>query len=162
MTKPGETRVGANGKKKYNIQPDQLCWNCKRCTNPDRLPCPWAADGVPVEGWVATPGREYFHTYSYDGTKSKSMGITYSISECPLFIKDKPFETYPEAVEYISEKVGVCSRTVLSNIEYYIKKFELVTGEKLPFWVKAHARERKKIFAISKNHVKTLDKAVKK
>lgn len=146
MTKPGETRVGANGKKQYNIQPDQLCWNCKRCTNPDKLPCPWAADGVPVEGWVATPGREYFHTYSYDGTKSKSMGITYSISECPLFIKDKPFETYPEAVEYISEKVGVCSRTVLSNIEYYIKKFELVTGEKLPFWVKAHARERKKDF----------------
>lgn len=137
-----EIRQGANGKKKYNIQPDQLCWNCKRCTNPDGLECPWAAEGKPVEGWTATPGREYFHEYAADPTKMKSMGITYSISACPLYVKDKPFETYTEAMEYVAKGLGIGVKTVCSKMKYYTKKFEIATGEKLPVWVKKHAEER--------------------
>ena len=44
----------------YNPRSEQLCWNCKRCTNPDNLSCSSSSDGIPVEGWTAAPGRTYY------------------------------------------------------------------------------------------------------
>ncbi len=123
-------------------QPDQLCWNCKRCTNPDNLTCSWAEKGIPVDGWTAAQGREYFSEKNLITGERKSIGRSYVISECPLFIKDKPFATYAEALDYIAKKLGVKSETVYGKSVKYIKRFEKQFGEKLPKWVKNHAKER--------------------
>lgn len=46
-------RTKSNGRKEYDLYADTLCWNCKRCTNPDSHPCPWAEKGEPIEGWTS-------------------------------------------------------------------------------------------------------------
>ena len=127
----------------HKTQPDQLCWNCKRCTNPEDLPCPWAADGTPVDGWVAEQGIEYFHDCKIAGEPKKSMGTTYVITQCPLYIKDKPFDTYYEAVLYIADKLDLAAQTVYYNPAKYAKRLYALTGEKIPDWIVNHTEERK-------------------
>ena len=127
--------------KKYNTQPDQLCWNCKRCTNPDNLSCPWSSDGIPVEGWTATAGRTYYSEKSPVTGKRVCIGVSYAITECPLFIQDKPFSTYSEALIYIADKLGLSLTTVQHNAIKYIKRFEKKFSKKIPDWVKEHHKE---------------------
>lgn len=127
---------------KHSKQLDQLCWSCKRCTNPEGYECPWAADGIPVEGWTATSGREYFSEKSVITGRRKSIGRSYEITECPLFVKDKPFSTYIEALNYIAKKLGVKLETVHGKSVKYIKRFEKQFNEELPEWVKFHSKER--------------------
>lgn len=131
----------------------QLCWNCKRCTNPDGLRCPWAENGALVEGWVATQGREYYK-YDVNGKKTECIGNTYFVTECPLYIKDKQYGTYKEALKHISEVLEIKYTTIGSNKTLdYIKKYEKLTGEKVPYWIKYHTIERK----IFENCSQTLD-----
>ena len=127
--------------KKYNTQPDQLCWNCKRCTNPDNLSCPWSSDGIPVEGWTATAGRTYYSEKSPVTGKRVCIGVSYAITECPLFIQDKPFSTYSEALRYIADKLDLNLSTVQHNAIKYIKRFEKKFSKKIPDWVKEHHKE---------------------
>lgn len=127
--------------KKYNTQPDQLCWNCKRCTNPDNLSCSWSSDGIPVEGWTATAGRTYYSEKSPVTGKRVCIGVSYSITECPLFIQDKPFSTYGEALRYIADKLDLNLSTVQHNAIKYIKRFEKKFSKKIPDWVKEHHKE---------------------
>lgn len=127
--------------KKYNTQPDQLCWNCKRCTNPDNLSCPWSSDGIPVEGWTATAGRTYYSEKSPVTGKRVCIGVSYAITECPLFIQDKPFSTYGEALRYIADKLDLNLSTVQHNAIKYIKRFEKKFSKKIPDWVKEHHKE---------------------
>lgn len=127
--------------KKYNTQPDQLCWNCKRCTNPDNLSCSWSSDGVPVEGWTATAGRTYYSEKSPVTGKRVCIGVSYAITECPLFIQDKPFSTYGEALRYIADKLDLNLSTVQHNAIKYIKRFEKKFSKKIPDWVKEHHKE---------------------
>ena len=127
--------------KKYNTQPDQLCWNCKRCTNPDNLSCSWSSDGIPVEGWTATAGRTYYSEKSPVTGKRVCIGVSYAITECPLFIQDKPFSTYGEALRYIADKLDLNLSTVQHNAIKYIKRFEKKFSKKIPDWVKEHHKE---------------------
>lgn len=127
--------------KKYNTQPDQLCWNCKRCTNPDNLSCPWSSDGIPVEGWTATAGRTYYSEKSPVTGKRVCIGVSCAITECPLFIQDKPFSTYGEALRYIADKLDLNLSTVQHNAIKYIKRFEKKFSKKIPDWVKEHHKE---------------------
>ena len=127
--------------KKYNTQPDQLCWNCKRCTNPDNLSCSWSRDGIPVEGWTATAGRTYYSEKSPVTGKRVCIGVSYAITECPLFIQDKPFSTYGEALRYIADKLDLNLSTVQHNAIKYIKRFEKKFSKKIPDWVKEHHKE---------------------
>lgn len=127
--------------KKYNTQPDQLCWNCKRCTNPDNLSCPWSSDGIPVEGWTATAGRTYYSEKSPVTGKRVCIGESYAITECPLFIQDKLFTTYGEALIYIADKLGLSLGTVQHNATKYINRFEKKFSKKIPNWVKEHHEE---------------------
>ena len=124
---------------------DQLCWNCKRCTNPTGLECPWAEKGVPVEGWTAAQGREYYK-YDTEGKRVGCLGTTYIVKECPLYVKDKPYGTYNEALQHIAETLGLSIRTVAaggSRTSKCIKRYEKLTGERVPSWVKNHTKERK-------------------
>lgn len=124
---------------------DQLCWNCKRCTNPSGLECPWAEKGVPVEGWTAAQGREYY-MYNIEGKKVGCIGTTYLIKECPLYVKDKPYDSYNEALKHIAETLGLNPRTLSGGdpqISKCIKRYEALTGETVPYWIKHHAKERK-------------------
>lgn len=134
-----DKKLGSNRYAKYEVQPEQLCWNCKRCTNPDGLYCPWAAESKPVDGWTATKGREYFRSQSEQKT---SIGFTYLIMDCPLFVKDQEFSTYLDALKHISEILGINLSTVRCTPSRYFKKYEAKTGEGLPFWVKNHSQER--------------------
>ena len=127
--------------KKYNTQPDQLCWNCKRCTNPDNLSCSWSSDGIPVEGWTATAGRTYYSEKSPVTGKRVCIGESYAITECPLFIQDKLFTTYGEALIYIADKLGLSLGTVQHNATKYINRFEKKFSKKIPDWVKEHHEE---------------------
>ena len=127
--------------KKYNTQPDQLCWNCKRCTNPDNLSCPWSSDGIPVEGWTATAGRTYYSEKSPVTGKRVCIGVSYAITECPLFIQDKPFSTYSEALIDIADKLGLSLTTGQHNAIKYINRFEKKFSKKIPDWVKEHHKE---------------------
>ena len=127
--------------KKYNTQPDQLCWNCKRCTNPDNLSCSWSRDGIPVEGWTATAGRTYYSEKSPVTGKRVCIGESYAITECPLFIQDKLFTTYGEALIYIADKLGLSLGTVQHNATKYINRFEKKFSKKIPNWVKEHHEE---------------------
>ena len=127
--------------KKYNTQPDQLCWNCKRCTNPDNLSCSWSSDGIPVEGWTAAPGRTYYSEKSPVTGRRVCIGVSYAITECPLFIQDKPFSTYGEALRYIADKLDLNLSTVQHNAIKYIKRFEKKFSKKIPDWVKEHHKE---------------------
>ena len=149
----------SNGRKKYDIQPDQLCWNCKRCTNPDNLPCPWAADGTPIDGWTATPGRKIHH-YNANGERT-FVSQSYAIEACPLFVKDREIASYPEALEHIAKALGRSIRTIQGKPRNYVAKYEATIGP-LPAWVKEHAEEiaanRKNPKKIIKNRAKTLDK----
>ena len=133
---------------------DQLCWNCKRCTNPAGLECPWAAKGVPVEGWTSAQGREYYK-YDLNGKRSDYIGPTYLIKDCPLYIRDKAYGTYAEALNHISDVLGIKPTTIGSSKTLaYIEKYERITGEKVPDWIKYHNVERK-LFG---NSSKTLDR----
>lgn len=127
--------------RKHNTQSDQLCWNCKRCTNPDSFSCPWASDGIPVEGWTAAEGRTYYSEKSPVTGKRVRIGMSYSITECPLFIRDKPFSTYREALVYIADNLGLKLTTVKHNVIKYIKRFEKKFSKKIPNWVKEHYEE---------------------
>ena len=135
---------------------DQLCWNCKRCTNPTGLECPWAGKGVPVEGWTAAQGREYYK-YNIEGKKVGCLGTTYIVKECPLYVKDKPYGTYSEALQHIAETLGLSPKTVAaggSQTSRYVERYEELTGERIPNWIKNHTKERK-LFG---DGLKTLDK----
>lgn len=56
----------------------QLCWSCQRACGGKG--CPWADKLKPVKGWSAKQ-----RTYK-DGYK---VVVTYRISACPLYIRDK-------------------------------------------------------------------------
>ena len=104
----------------------QPCWNCKRACNTAEHKCPWADRGDPVEGWKATPTR----------WKDRDIEIrSYDISECPLFIKDKPFTDYAEVTKYVAEKLGFCVQYIQRNYEKMMARYEDQTGDKLPLWV---------------------------
>lgn len=108
------------------IGSQQPCWNCKRACNTAGHKCPWADRGEPVEGWKATPTR----------WKDRDIEIrSYDISECPLFIKDKPFTDYAEVTKYVAEKLGFCVQYIRRNYEKMMARYEDQTGDKLPLWV---------------------------
>jgi len=130
----------SNGRKKYNIYADTLCWNCKRCTNPDSYPCSWAESGKPIEGWTAAEGREFFH-YLPTGEKV-SMGFSYVVTDCPLFIQDKPFSTYAEGCAWVADALNVDISTVVNKPRQYFRKYEEIYGKKLPYWLMNHSEEK--------------------
>lgn len=59
----------------------QACWNCANATKPWK--CPWVGQGVPVEGWTATPTQIKMWTYA-----RRILVDSYDIRECPLFDED--------------------------------------------------------------------------
>lgn len=114
----------------------QLCWNCKRAGECKGIkPCSWAESFKPVEGWEATKTviREI------DGTKVES----YDITACPLFIKDKEFATRKEALEIIGEIIGIKANSVAVNLKRSAKRYEQITGKKVPLWVFLDTQKRK-------------------
>ena len=54
---------------------DTICWTCMRAVPNGKVECSWAKDLIPVRGWVAE--------------KSKTLGGSYSVRECPLYKEDK-------------------------------------------------------------------------
>lgn len=128
-------KMKSNGRAEYTVEPEQLCWNCKRCTNLDNLPCPWAENFTPVEGWTATPGRQYFDYLQGGGKEFDSQ--TYAITACPLFIQDKPFSTLREGFQYVSDALDLQFNTVRNKPIFYFKKYEEEFGKKLPYWLYA-------------------------
>lgn len=133
-------RTKSNGRKEYDLYADTLCWNCKRCTNPDSHPCPWAEKGEPIEGWTAAPGREFFH-YLQTGEKV-SLGCSYVVTACPLFVQDRPFSTYAEGIQWVADALEISPSTVLGKPALYFQKYEEVYGKKLPHWLVNYGAER--------------------
>lgn len=119
------------------IGSQQLCWNCKRACNTADHKCPWADRGEPIEGWNATPTR----------WKDRDIEMrSFDITECPLFIKDKPFTDYAEVIKYVAEKLGFCVAYIRRNYEKMMVRYEDQTGDKLPLWVwERQAYKSKKI-----------------
>ena len=116
---------------------EQLCWNCKRCTNSSGLTCSWAESGIPVEGWTATEGREYYK-YSDKGEKLASIGTSYCVTDCPLYIKDKPFSSCAEAIAEVAKVIGIsptCLLTSKKKQKKYFDRYEKITGTKLPYYI---------------------------
>lgn len=127
----------------YNPRSEQLCWNCKRCTNAPGYECPWAADGTPIEGWTVTGEKEYFYT---SGTTNKkySLGMSYDIVDCPLFIKDREFASYKEEITEIARVLNIGDnylRTGTSKQKLF-DRYEQITGRKVPYYVRYHTEER--------------------
>lgn len=119
------------------IGSQQLCWNCKRACNTADHKCPWADRGEPIEGWNATPTR----------WKDRDIEMrSFDITECPLFIKDKPYTDYAEVIKYVAEKLGFCVAYIRRNYEKMMARYEDQTGDKLPLWVwERQAYKSKKI-----------------
>lgn len=119
------------------IGSQQLCWNCKRACNTAGHKCPWADRGEPIEGWKATPTR----------WKDRDIEMrSFDITECPLFIKDKPYTDYAEVIKYVAEKLGFCVAYIRRNYEKMMARYEDQTGDKLPLWVwERQAYKSKKI-----------------
>lgn len=119
------------------IGSQQLCWNCKRACNTAGHKCPWADRGEPIEGWNATPTR----------WKDRDIEMrSFDITECPLFIKDKPYTDYAEVIKYVAEKLGFCVAYIRRNYEKMMARYENQTGDKLPLWVwERQAYKSKKI-----------------
>lgn len=127
----------------YNARSEQLCWNCKRCTNAPGYECPWAAEGKPVKGWTVTGEKEYFYVNG-DNNKKYSLGISYDIADCPLFIKDKEYADYKEEMQEISKVLGVGKEYLATSDtkERLFNRYEKITGRKVPYYVRHHAEER--------------------
>lgn len=127
----------------YNARSEQLCWNCKRCTNAPGYECPWAAEGKTVKGWTVTGQKEYFYT-SGNSNKKYSLGMSYNITACPLFIRDRQFASYKEEMSEISRILDIGDnylRTGTSKQKLF-DRYEQITGRKVPYYVRHHAEER--------------------
>lgn len=127
----------------YNPRSEQLCWNCKRCTNAPGYECPWAADGTPIEGWTVTGKKEYFYT-SGNSDKKYSLGMSYDIVDCPLFIKDREFASYKEEMDEIARvlNIGYGYLRTESSKQKLLNRYEKITGRKVPYYVRHHTEER--------------------
>lgn len=124
-----------------NSKNEQLCWNCKRSTNPEGLRCPWADKGEPVEGWTAAQGRA---CYKYDtyGNKVGEFGFSYDIMVCPLFVKDKIFDDYAKAIPIIANELGISIASIKGpKRQAYFDEYEKKTGVKVPYFVRYHNKE---------------------
>ena len=60
-------------------QSKQLCWCCKKATNPYGNDCTWSNSLIPVNGWSAKPVVRDGNGRKYD---------SYEITRCPLFDYD--------------------------------------------------------------------------
>lgn len=127
----------------YNAPSEQLCWNCKRCTNAPGFECSWAAESKPVKGWTVTGEKEYFYTCGKNN-KKYSLGMSYDITECPLFIKDREFTDYREEMQEISKVLDVSEGYLSTSTakEKLFDRYERITGRKVPYYVRYHAEER--------------------
>lgn len=122
---------------------EQPCWNCKRCANTKEYPCKWIGEGKPIEGWTATKGKEYFHTNPNSG-KKYSIGRTYEISSCPLYIRDKQFMDRSDYFKYIAQTLSVSETKVRANEKKYFDMYEEITGEKLPRFVTWYKTDKRR------------------
>lgn len=120
-------------KKGEDLTFKQLCWNCKRSTCPDGFYCPWADKGVEIKGWTATVGNAYS---TMRNGKRISLGKSYKITDCPLFVKDKEYATLAEVIKEVADKLGIKEKTVQHTVKKNVKRYEKLTGKKMPAWVK--------------------------
>ena len=128
---------------------ETLCWTCEYCTgatkkiNPDQVgtnqngvvktrdgktlfQCPWAAQGVPVAGWTATP-----HKLKHS---SNEIGDSYLVSECPCYKADLEAKIEAMSSEEIAKYLGVSPsfpkrkhKKICKQILYsYIKQYGLM------------------------------------
>lgn len=124
-----------------NSKNEQLCWNCKRSTNPEGFRCSWADKGEPIEGWTAAEGRI---CYKYDtyGNKIGELGISYDITACPMFVKDKVFNDYTEAISTITAELGITISSIKGpKRQMYFDEYERKTGIQVPYFVRHHNKE---------------------
>lgn len=59
-----------------------ICWTCRHAVPTEQDGCSWSLDGIPVEGWTATP--------------SKYIKGSYHILFCPQYRKDTKKKTYSD------------------------------------------------------------------
>lgn len=105
---------------------------CKRCTNSAQYPCEWADRGIPVKGWVAEKGLKY--QYVLKNGKTRDV-YGYNVIECPNYIKEDGFSCYKDAAEHISKTLGYTLDYTIRTWYKCVKKYQELTGEKLPEWV---------------------------
>lgn len=126
----------------------QLCWNCKRAVNSKEFRCSWADNGTPIKGWTAHP-----NTVRQSGRKPIE---TYYITECPLYVKDKPWGCdYVSAVKWLAKELDTNIRFVQQHYQEMLKKYEQLTGAKLPLWL--FEKERRKDYNKSKKGARKED-----
>lgn len=61
----------------------QLCWSCRKATNPAGNDCPWSSKCEPVEGWIAK-----YIKREYTSKGNKPTYESYAIESCPLYQND--------------------------------------------------------------------------
>lgn len=118
---------------------ESLCWNCKRaCCNPDHT-CDWARFGRPVEGWTAEQGRAYqiFVPEEERDNPDEAYKTEYGylVTACPLYEREHRWFTHKEAVEEICKTLGIVDSSFRHRPAQYMRRYETITGEKLPVWM---------------------------
>lgn len=73
-------RLHVQKKKPFNRE-GQLCWRCRKATNPKDNDCPWSKRLEPVPGWKAKKIKIKYN----DLGLAKSIYESYEIRKCPLF-----------------------------------------------------------------------------
>lgn len=126
---------------KRPISKDTICWSCKRATNPDGCTCPWAQDGIPVPGWEAEKG--YVFQIPVDGTDKRITSQSYTVLNCPLYIRDNKYLTITEVIDMLAKYFECQQHSIYVSLERRLKQYERETGEKIPTWIKYYLQDKK-------------------
>ena len=118
---------------------ETLCWNCKRATNGEGFECPWAARGKPVKGWKAEEGAIFeIPIHNSHGFREEQ---SYIVLECPLYIKDKKYETLADFLDEMERVLGVKKHSIYQNLPAKLALYEKTTNEPVPGWIKIRITE---------------------
>lgn len=123
---------------------ETICWACKRATcNPDRT-CPWARFGKPVPGWDAEPT-----VISNSQDKMRS----YLVKSCPLYDESDKFLDFSTFLWDMARVFGCSKQTAAlpRRIAENVKKYEEMTGEKMPVWIHNEAQRRYDLYRESQS-----------
>lgn len=123
-------KMPQNKRKNYPTQ-ESICWNCKRALNSPNCRCSWSKDLVPVPGWETIPGGK-----QVDGERAPI------VISCPKFVKYHEFTTMKEAMKPVCEYLGRPLRGILNHLYYWLGKYEIESGNKVPGWVMWAAQEK--------------------
>lgn len=111
--------------------PETICWNCKCATGDPKHPCLWAQDGIPRNDWEAVKGRLIY----FPEKSNKAPLQSWVVLKCPVYEQDKEWLDYNDIIKALAKMFEVTEVTIYSNVKRYCRKYEEVTGKKIPMWI---------------------------